>query len=91
MGEIATLWYKHFLFGFAGSVFAFLLSIWLMVWASEKNHIRYADKLNFKSIVYHILALIGMTGTISFGILGIYEFTYSFILGVKFVCALIAF
>lgn len=90
MNVLWSMWYKHFLFGFVGSVFVFLLSIWLMAWSGEKHGMRMSDqKVNVKSIVYHILELLGITGTISFGLLGMYEFIYSFILGCKLIWGLI--
>ena len=95
MKDAGLMFYHHFFYGFCGCLFGFIVSIWLLSWANERkwaSEMKFANHspiLNFNLIVYNILELIGGTGAIGLGILGFYEFFYSFILACKFIWTMI--
>lgn len=100
MKDAGLMFYHHFFYGFCGCLFGFIVSIWLLSWASDKKwdiemtiikmkFKKHSPILNFNLIVYNILELIGGTGAIGLGILGFYEFFYSFIMACKFVWTMI--
>ena len=86
MAGIIWTWAKHLLIRFGGNMVISCLFVWLWIAVyirqlTEEDEIGRLPKS--KSVVYHILKIIGITGYIGFGLAALCELIHSIILALR--------